>query len=124
MLRNSEKANERRCRQRFSLNWELHYKVLKKGKAGVAGTGLTSDVSSKGIRFAADRPLPLGAPIEIVIDWPATLGDGRPLQLVGKGRALRTNGEWVACRIERFEFRAMAEIVVPVQARAAAVSAG
>jgi hypothetical protein len=123
MLRNPQKANERRCRQRFSLNWELQYKVLKKGKAGVAGTGLTSDVSSKGIRFAADRPLPVGAPIEIVINWPAPLGDGRLLQLVGKGRAVRTYGEWVACRIERFEFRTIVETVMPAQARAA-VSAG
>jgi hypothetical protein len=112
MTNNTHKPTERRFKRRFPLQLELRYAILTKGNTEPAGTGLTSDVSSGSIGFTADRPLTVGKAIEIVMSWPVALGDGCPLQLVARGRAVRSNGTWVACVIEKFEFRAMARPAV------------
>lgn len=108
MLRNADQPDERRFKRRFPLNCQLRYMLLQRGKSLTMGTGITSDVSSGGIGFTADRPLPVGATVRIVMSWPATLPDGCPLQLVAQGRAVRSHGSWVACRIGKFQFHTMA----------------
>jgi hypothetical protein len=123
-MRNAFNTNERRLKRRFPIQREVRYTILKSGQPVATGTGLTSDVSSSGMRFTTDRPLPVGAAVEIVMSWPATLEDGCPLQLVARGRSIRSKGTWVACRIERFEFRTMARVVMVERAFAAAALAG
>ncbi|MGO9257145.1 MAG: PilZ domain-containing protein [Bryobacteraceae bacterium] len=124
MMRNADKPNERRSKRRFPIHREVRYTILMDGQPVATGTGLTLDVSSRGVRFAADRPLPVGAAIEIVISWPATPEDRCPLQLVGRGWSIRSKGAWVACRIEKFEFRTMSQAVMVERAFAAAAFAG
>jgi hypothetical protein len=64
----------------------------------------TIDVSSSGLSFAADKPLPIGQKLDLSIDWPFQL-DGDQLQLVASGVVVRTSGAVTALRIERYEFR-------------------
>jgi hypothetical protein len=109
MTNNTHKPYERRFKRRFPLRRELRYAILTKGNTEPAGTGLTSDVSSGSIGFTADRPLMVGTAMEIVMSWPVALENGCPLELVARGRAIRSNGTWVVCVIGKFEFRAVAQ---------------
>jgi hypothetical protein len=105
---------DRRYKQRFPINRSVRYTILwGKGRSGGAGTGLTSNVSSAGIAFTADRPVPVGTVMEVVMSWPVTLEDGCRLQLVAVARAIRSKGIWVACVIEKFEFRTAPRVPAP-----------
>ena len=69
------------------------------------GTGRTIDMSSSGLRFTVDRPLPIGQRIEVYIDWPPLLDREIKLQLAISGVVVRTNGTEVALQILRHDFR-------------------
>ena len=84
--------NEKRCKRRFPIERELCYRILKNGRPAESGTGLTLDVSSGGIRFTCEQALPVDAKVEITMSWPATLENSCPLQLVGMGRMVRSEG--------------------------------
>jgi len=110
-LRSSgDSTNERRRKRRFPIQREIRYRILEPRCAIQAGTGRTSDVSSKGMRFTADRPLPVGATIVISMSWPAALESACSLQLVATGRTMRCEGTSVACAVKSFEFRTRAAI--------------
>jgi hypothetical protein len=104
----NNEPGERRSKWRFPIQLEVRYTILRRGKAWAAGTGRTSDMSSRGIGFTADRPLRVGAVVEIVMIWPATPENGCQLLLVAIGRSVRSQGKWAACTIGRFEFRTVA----------------
>ncbi len=114
MTSSTENSIERRNKQRFHLHRELRFKLLDRAWSNVAGTGQTVDISSAGISFTTDQPLPVDAAIEISISWPVTLENACPLRLVARGRVVRSQGGCVACTIQKFEFR--------TQARASTVS--
>ncbi|HTX34211.1 MAG TPA: PilZ domain-containing protein [Bryobacteraceae bacterium] len=122
MTRNADNTQERRSKRRFPIKLEVRYAILGRGASEPGGAGQTSDVSSKGIGFTADRPLRVDAPVEIVMRWPVVLENGCPLLLVATGRSVRSKGKWVACRIHKFEFRTAAR--ENVAARALSASAG
>jgi hypothetical protein len=71
------------------------------------GTGLghTIDVSSAGVRFVAERPLPNGQNGDVAIDWPALPEGGVQLQLVATGKVIWTNGTTAALKFLRHEFK-------------------
>jgi len=69
------------------------------------GSGRTIDISSSGLKFAADRPLLVGQRIEVYIDWPVMLDGGVRLQLVVWGEVIRTDGTEVALQIQKHDFR-------------------
>jgi len=96
---------ERRASTRFALTLEVRYTILGGHAPAQMGAGRTVDLSSSGLRFNADRPLPRGQRIELYIDWPALLHGDVKLQLVLSGVVVRTNGTEVALRIERHDFK-------------------
>jgi hypothetical protein len=112
-----DESNERRKKERFPLIHELRYAILENGHAVRVGFGLTSEMSSAGVAFTADRHVPAGRVVEIAIDWPVPLDNDCPLQLVALGWIARSQGLLVACTIERSEFRTRsrmhAEAVAP-----------
>jgi hypothetical protein len=61
-------------------------------------------MSSSGLSFTADTPLPIGQKVDLSINWPFQL-DGDQLQLVASGVVVRTSGAVTALRIERYELR-------------------
>ncbi len=119
MTRNGSAMRERRSKRRFPIKLEVRYAILGRGASEPAGTGETSDVSSKGIGFTADRPLRVDASVEIAIRWPVSLENGCPLLLVATGRSVRSKGNWVACRIHKIEFRTTAPEIVAGRALSA-----
>lgn len=100
-----DSGSERRASTRFPLNLEVRYTIAGRRAPVETASGRTIDMSSSGLSFTADRPLPTGVKLDVSIDWPALLGDSVQLQLVVSGVVVRSSGAVIALRIERHEFR-------------------
>ena len=55
--------------------------------------------------FCAEDPLAAGKRLELSISWPAQLDGKCGLNLVARGRIVRSEGSQVAIAIEKYEFR-------------------
>ena len=102
---NSEIAGERRDDRRYELRLDLRWKLVRRRKVQDAGTGHTIDLSSGGVRFDAERPLPVGLNVELSIAWPVLLHNVAPMQLIVSGRVVRSSGSQVSVQITQHEFR-------------------
>jgi len=96
---------ERRLHTRYELRMPLRYHVSQKGAAPRSGTGLTCEMSSGGLSFHCRKPLPIGAHVEIVIDWPAKYDDLYPVDLQLTGFVLRSEPGRTAVRMTSHRFR-------------------
>ena len=101
-------AGERRHGRRYDIELEVRWKLIRQRKVMEAGVGQTVDLSSSGILFEASRTLPAGLNVELSISWPVLLHNVAPLQLVVRGRIMRSDGRRVALRMTQHEFRTMA----------------
>ena len=77
---------------------ELRYKAFD-GPSELTGSGRTIDVSSSGLSFTADKPLPLGLMLDVSVDWPVLLTGAVQLQLVLSGEVIRSDGNATALRV-------------------------
>jgi len=62
-------------------------------------------MSSGGVLFTTESPLPEGERVELAVSWPAQLNDVLPLKLVAMGRLIRSEESQAAIAIERYEFK-------------------
>jgi hypothetical protein len=85
---------------------DVRYKVLG-GKKTIkqAGLGKTLNMSSGGVLFTTETPLPEGERVELAVSWPAQLNDTLPLKLVAMGRLVRAGDSQAAICVERYEFK-------------------
>jgi hypothetical protein len=104
--RRAESADDRRSSNRMPIERDVRYKVLG-GKKTIkqAGLGKTLNMSSGGVLFTTESPLPAGERVEIAVSWPAQLNDVLPLKLVAMGRLVRTEDAQAAISVERYEFK-------------------
>jgi PilZ domain len=109
---------ERRAHPRFDLRLPLHYRVTQKGVAPYIGNGLSLDLSVGGISFRCRRPLPVGAQIELLVDWPAKYGELFPIELQVIGFVLRSAGGRTAVRMLSHRLRVSEVPSEPVRASA------
>ena len=98
-------SSDRRASIRVPVNLEVRYSVAGRRGAVETGSGRTIDMSSSGLSFTADRPLPIGQKLDLSIDWRARLNGDVQLQLVASGVVVRTAGAVTAIRLERHDFR-------------------
>jgi hypothetical protein len=96
---------ERRVSVRFALDLGLRYSIACRASPVENGTGRTIDLSSSGLAFTADKPIPVGAKVDVSIDWPAMLDGGVQLQLTMAGLVVRTSGNVTALQVLRHEFK-------------------
>jgi hypothetical protein len=90
------------------LERDVRYKVLGGKKAELkTGLGKMLDMSSGGVQFTTESPLPQGERVELAVNWPARLNDVTPLKLVIFGRVVRAEGTQVAVSIEQYEFKTL-----------------
>ena len=92
---------------RYPIALKLQYK-LRMNKKGLEylGFGRTLNISSGGVLFEADCPLPARAPIEVALDWPYLLLDGVvTLKLVMRGIIIRSDAKAIAVKADHYEFR-------------------
>lgn len=98
-------AGERRQDRRYEIRLDLRWKLVRRRRVLETGTGHTIDLSSGGIHFETDRPLPAGLNVELSISWPAMLHNVAPLQLVVAGKIVRGSGHRIAIQKSQHEFR-------------------
>jgi len=108
---------ERRSHDRYDLRLALHYRVSVRGEAVISGSGLTLDMSVNGIAFRCRKPLPVGAHIEISVDWPARFGDIYPIELQATGFVVRSDRGRTAVKMTSHKLRVSNE-PEPVRATA------
>ena len=98
-------STNRRFTQRYGVHMPIHFRVSQRGAASRWGSGTTGDFSSTGVRFRCRRTLPVGAHIEMIVDWPAMQEGLRPVHLHCTGFVVRANGNQAAVRMTccRFE---------------------
>jgi len=101
-------ALDRRESSRFPVKEDVRYRVLQSKAASMTGAGKTLDMSSSGILFTTNEPLPPGRMVEIAVNWPARLDGTCLLQLVATGRVVRSDDGAAAVRIEHYEFKTRA----------------
>jgi c-di-GMP-binding flagellar brake protein YcgR len=112
------RLTERRQNARYDLRFPLHYHVSQKGVISRSGSGLTADISTTGVSFRCRKPLPEGAHVEMVIDWPAKYGDLYPVDLLITGFVVRSDAARTAVRMTSKKFRVASAPEQPVQATA------
>ena len=98
-------ATDRRRATRYGVRLPVRYHVSQKGSIARSGSGLTLDMSSTGVSFRCRKPLPEGAHIEMVIDWPARYGDLYPVDLLITGFVVRSDQHQTAVRMTSRKFR-------------------
>jgi len=96
---------ERRTDRRYELRFPLRYRVSQKGEPACTGTGLTSDLSVGGIAFRCRKPLPVGAHVELLVDWPARYGDAYPIELRVTGFVVRSTDGQTAMQMTSHRLR-------------------
>src|SRR5262245_6795386 len=99
---------DRRFNRRYDVPLTLRWKVIWRGKVKDSGTGATINLSSGGILFQAEKPLPVGRKVELTIAWPALIDNFPPVQVVVSGVVVRADGNHNAVQMTRHEFRTVA----------------
>ena len=94
----SARIIERRSGFRYPVSVELSYRELR-GKKTLMGWGKTINISTSGILFGAEHPLPVDADVELMLRWPVLLNDEVLLHLKANGRVVRTVGNCAAIEI-------------------------
>jgi c-di-GMP-binding flagellar brake protein YcgR len=109
----SKDPRERRSSQRFSMEWELHYRVLSQRKVEETGIGQTVNISSCGVLFSSDHGLRPKQRLELSISWPVLVNNTFALKLVARGKVVRLEPGRVAMRIQQYEFRTQSSNPIP-----------
>ena len=97
--------SERRASRRYDLHFPVHYRVSQKGALVRFGTGMTCEIGVEGLSFRCRKPLPVGAHVELTIDWPAKHDEIYPLSLQVTGFILRSDPNRTAVRVTSRKFR-------------------
>ena len=103
--------SERRTHKRFPIIARAEY-VL----GGIGESAITRDISSGGVFLKTDKFLRLGAPIQVLIDWPVLLNRRCPLRLEIIGTVIRSDEIGTAVGLIRYDFRLRAPNRTPVVA--------
>jgi hypothetical protein len=98
-------VHERRARRRYDMRLAIHYRVSQRGTIARVGSGTTCEISTDGLSFRTRKPLPVGAHIEMEIEWPARYSDVYPMDLQCTGFVLRSLGGRTAVRMMSRKFR-------------------
>ena len=96
---------ERRRYHRYPIHLEVRYVLLHLGVVNRIGSGRTVNISTRGVLFEADGPLPDRGKVMLEMTWPFLLDGAHNLKLVVCGRIVRTDGEHIAVRFASHEFR-------------------
>ena len=94
----------RRADRRYEFEMPLHFSC-DGGKLRSGGSGCTKDLCRKGILFVSDNPPPADTDVELRIEWPFLLQNVCPLELLVKGRVLRSDRRGTVIRMKTYEFR-------------------
>lgn len=101
----SASPRERRKCRRYPVKLSVRYRFSRDPAVWEEGSGATRDLSAEGLSFRADRDLPVGAEVELRIDWPLKINGAPGLCAVIFGRIIRCNENEIAVAILQSEFQ-------------------
>lgn len=103
----AEPRRDQRSKGRYPIALELQYKLLRGSRVERMGLGRTLNISSGGVLFETDNPLPVRGSVELAMKWPFLLQGACGLKLVVRGRIVRCDAgtRATAVRAEYHEFR-------------------
>ncbi|WP_162179819.1 PilZ domain-containing protein [Bryobacter aggregatus] len=93
---------EHRKNQRFELR--LPFELIRSGHRFNYVHGLTLNLSSSGVLFEADEPVPVGEIIEYFITLPTGQTADEDVRLRCMGKVIRSHDRYSAATMERYEF--------------------
>src|SRR5689334_19442941 len=93
----------RRCGERYPVNAELEFRILRTGNSPRAGMGVCVNLSSSGILFWTPELLEAGQLIELRVLWPGW-GPHLPIVLQLFGRTVRVEGNHTAVEIWKQDY--------------------
>jgi hypothetical protein len=96
------RLTEQRKSKRFEL--KLPLEIVRAGSLPMKTTGETRNLSSSGVLFSLDTPLPIGESIEYIITLPVTRSGGPAVRLRCMGKVVRHEKSAAAATLERYEF--------------------
>lgn len=103
-FRSTQTRIGRRSACRYPVIAGVEYKIL--GAVLKSGRGQTVNISSRGVLLQTRDTLLVGGRIVLSIAWPAQLDEKLTLTLRVFGSIVRVQGNLVAVKISRYEFRA------------------
>jgi hypothetical protein len=95
---------DRRSRHRYAISLPVRFKAGETPTT-VIGAGTILNFSSGGIAFVSDKAFTRGTWMRLSIDWPALLNGVIRIMLVVEGVVVRSEGQFSAISITRYEFR-------------------
>jgi hypothetical protein len=100
-------GTERRSKIRYPIRLSVRYRGLGR-MGGVVGVGHTLDLSSSGILVESrQQRVSVGSRLEVSVDWPIMLDGTSPLQVVVRGRVVRSERFRFAVSFQGHQFRTM-----------------
>jgi hypothetical protein len=96
---------DRRNSKRFPLRLSVRYRLLGIDNGQKWNTSESVNISSTGLLFTTEETVMPGQGIEAFVAWPVALDKRVALKLALKGPAVRCDGNQVAMRFERYEFK-------------------
>jgi hypothetical protein len=93
---------ERRSGIRIPIECPGRYEM--KSRPRQSGVGRTIDMSSSGVSFTTESPLPVDRKITLHITWPARLENDRIIELRAIGTVTRAEGRKAALKFETMDF--------------------
>ena len=95
---------DRRASRRYHLHLPIHYRISDRGSTVFEGTGTTTDMSTTGLSFRCRKPLPVGAHVELAIDWPPPAGEPHRVELQATGFIIRGDRGKFGVRVHSHRF--------------------
>src|SRR5712692_5571944 len=96
---------DHRLHSRYPIRLDLQYNLLKHGLVKRTGSGKTLNISTGGIFFTSEYPLPEQSVIALEMNWPILLDGACPLKFVVRGRIVRSGTTGTAVRVRSYDFR-------------------
>ncbi len=96
---------DRRNSKRFPLRLSVRYRLLGTQDGQKWNTTESLNISSTGLLFTTEHTVLPGQGIEAFVAWPVALDKRVALKLALKGPVVRCEGNQVAMRFERYEFK-------------------
>lgn len=109
---------DRRANRRYRLHLPVHYRISERGTSPYSGSGMTCDMSTTGLSFRCRRPLPVGAHIELTVEWPSRNGENYPIDLQVTGFIVRADHGKLGVRVNSHRFIVNSAVEVPIAATA------
>ena len=90
---------ERRQRQRYAIQFEVHFAVRSEGKTVSSGEGVIRNASSEGLFFQTDQSLPVGSDVHLVAKWPVRFRRTTRIDWIVEGHVVRSDPRGAAVEI-------------------------